>query len=121
MRFNALERDGGLQQVRALFTSRYGAVEIDGVESSTDRHTETPATSSGTGQVQLAWLAVTGSPLLYDVRSEYAVVIGAELHRTFGGSRDVDAMHPRIAREDRVGEVADRPVLVASANRLRNG
>jgi hypothetical protein len=45
-------------------------------------------------------------------------VLGGQQVGRAGGSGDVDAVHPRVAREDDVEEEADRPRLLAAADEL---
>jgi hypothetical protein len=59
---------------------------------------------------------VTYRPLGCDVRDEDAVVLRRERHRSTGRHRDVAAVHPQVAGEDHVDQVAERPLL-----RLRAG
>src|SRR5438309_768357 len=56
-------------------------------------------------------LAVAPRPLGHDVADDAAVVLGRQRELATRGVRDVDAVHPGIAREDDVEQVAHLPRL----------
>src|SRR5579863_7780655 len=66
-----------------------------------------PAKHEGEG------LAVTVGPVGDDVGNKPAVVRSAHLHVSSRGARDIETMHPRVAREDGVDQETVLPALRA--------
>ena len=54
---------------------------------------------------------VPGQPLGHHVRDDRPVVVGGQDGVPAGGPAEVDPMHPRVASEDHVHEVAEGPAL----------
>src|SRR5664279_1868837 len=96
-----------------------GTAKVGGVEFELRSARATgPGSARRAGEPQAERAAVALRPLVDDVVNENAVVLGGQYVGCAGGAGDVDAVHPGIAGEDDVDEIADRPVLLAAVDHL---
>src|ERR1039458_7150414 len=70
-----------------------------------------PAASGGARQREREGLAVEPAPFGYDVSHQATVMGPAEDHGRSRGATDVEPVHPGVAGEDRVDQVAELPSL----------
>ena len=80
-----------------------------------------PGAARGAGQGQLEVLTVTVGPLGDDIGDDHAVMIGGQTQRDPGGPGDVEAVHPRVAGQDDVDEVAEGPRLLGAVDVVELG
>src|SRR5205823_2144461 len=100
------------EKAKALRSTRERSTELDRVDG--DRVAQI---AGGVGAAcwpcerQRERLTVAPCPLRDDIGNYAAVVLGRQRDLATGCVRDVDAMHPRVAREDDVEQVAHPPRL----------
>ena len=80
-----------------------------------------PVAAGRAGQGEAVRLTVPVRPLADHVVDDDAVVVGGEGHLAAGRPGEVDAVHPRVAGEDDVGDEADRPGLLDTVDHLTLG
>ena len=72
---------------------------------------EAPDPAGGAGELEPVGLSVPSGPLSHDVCDDDAVVVGGEYRGSTRRPGEVQAVHPRVASEDHIGHVSERPFL----------